>query len=333
MMPGVPGMAEPGRVTRVAFVDLGIGPERKRPAEGGLLGVTITAEDLSEALPLLEEARPEVVVVRIDANGGDPAEVLRIRDVLQKQYARQFRVVAWVREALSVAAMSAWLFDEMYMAPDGRLGLMSKTTRAIDHVTMNAWETASREAGRDPRVFDAMLRGQGLSMTVSELGEVRLFGDAVSGTHVLNADNNLGFSFNAADAMLLRASRGTAATEAELMKAMGIERYEIVGQRATQFIEHANEQGEAALRQAREASLKLHVSLKAARALEGEAQIDARLREVSRGIDAYLTLRQLITARPALLMFLDSALFGPVTEAWLDGVSREFSVLASPLGR
>jgi hypothetical protein len=234
---------------------------------------------------------------------------------------------------MEVAAMSAWLFDEVYMMPSGVLGGFALSAEKLSRVPMDKWEAASLEAGRDPKVFAAVFQSKGLSMSISDMGQTQLFADATAGKVMLNPNDNPGFTLNSRDAMLLRVSRGIASTDAELMAVMGIDRHEIVGQKATEFVQQATREGEAAFKEAQSLVSTIDKALADARAKPGEAQHAARLLEVNRAKEAHQRLSTLISKWPALEHMVSPAPRRGTIGSWMRVAEQDIKVLATPSGR
>lgn len=224
-----------GKGPRAAIITLGSRDER----EGDTIGIDIQAFELMEMIPMLEEELGTdgtgVVVFRITSGGGLLLEIQRLSDVIQNEYKKRFRVVAWIDSAISAAAMTSHAIEEIYFTPQGNYGactgwsgqLKAVAGRGLEEV-LYQMEKISARGGYDPLVMRAMQIQVPLSATIDANGEVHFYADATSGNILVNRDNEI-LTFNAATAAEVKFSRGTANTIDELAKLMGYQELTWVG--------------------------------------------------------------------------------------------------------
>ena len=96
------------------------GPQYSLVPIHGMIGTEITAEALEQVLRMVHAKKPDVVVFCFDSPGGSVSEMYKIIEVLLKQ--QGMRRVAYVKSAMSAAAIIAATCPEIYMSPDGSIG-------------------------------------------------------------------------------------------------------------------------------------------------------------------------------------------------------------------
>ncbi len=90
------------------------------PMHGGV-GQTFRQDKLEEAINAARPLKPDVIVLEINSPGGALSEVYKLRDYLQK-VRDEFRIVVWVKSAISAAAMTSMMCREMYFMKEGHIG-------------------------------------------------------------------------------------------------------------------------------------------------------------------------------------------------------------------
>lgn len=131
----------------------------------GEIGVEVKAEFLEKALALAGD-RPHVLVLVIDSTGGSVAETERIVSALRK--AKSTRTVAYVRRALSAAAVIAMACPEICMAPGGTIGAAvpyrlgpDGTPKEIQEKLKSAiraqFRVAAEVGGHSPLIMEGMM--------------------------------------------------------------------------------------------------------------------------------------------------------------------------------
>src|SRR5687768_11124556 len=87
----------------------------------GEIGVEVTAESLKRAIAEARRHKAQYIVLSIDSPGGSVQEKEKIVEVI-RQNARDVRFVAYVKRALSAAAIVAMACHEIYVAEDATIG-------------------------------------------------------------------------------------------------------------------------------------------------------------------------------------------------------------------
>ncbi|MBX3358251.1 MAG: hypothetical protein KF745_07470 [Phycisphaeraceae bacterium] len=290
-----------GKATKVAVLNFGP-PNSWQGKVDDTVGIEITVKAWKDAVPLLEKDGVSVVVVRVNSGGGLGLEVGKFNDLFQDVYKKKFRTVAWIESAISAAAMSPYVLEEMYFLPEGNLGACTGWFGQLTAVKdlpleqmLYQMEKASRNAGRNPGIMRSMqITDAPLSYSIDkETGEVKWFQDT-SGDHVLNDGKHI-LTLNAVDAVNCKFARGVAATLPELMTEMGISEWELTGKAASDLIDES-------LRKCDETNKKMQEMLiKYRLAVEQAAQQQDRQRrgaEVSRARAHLNEIRQAIKVNP-----------------------------------
>lgn len=227
--------------TRIAIVNFGC-PSEWQGKYDDMVGVQVAADAFKKAIPLLEKDNVDVVVVRVKSGGGYGLEVPKFNDIFDKEYKPKFRLVAWIESAISAAAMSPWVIEEMYFLPQGNIGACTGWSGNLVAVKgiqlemmLQSMEVASARGKKDPRIMRAMQIMEPLSVDIDDNGEVHWRQDEL-GEILLNKKDNI-YTMNASDAVRTKFARGVAGTKEELAKAMGLQEVEWVGQAATDLID------------------------------------------------------------------------------------------------
>jgi membrane-bound serine protease (ClpP class) len=91
----------------------------------GEIGVELTADALTRALAEARKSSPQYLIFVIDSPGGSGPEMVRIAQVIRDAQAldgKQVQYVAYVKKALSAAAVVAMACPKIYFAADGVMG-------------------------------------------------------------------------------------------------------------------------------------------------------------------------------------------------------------------
>ena len=156
------------------------GPQYSLVPIHGRIGTEVTAEALEQALRLVRAEKPDVVVFCFDSPGGYINEMQKIIEVLTKQ--RGMRRVAYVKSAISAAAIIAATCPEIYMAPDGRIGAAvpyGKDSAGIPRdvgekfrsIYLSQCRAAAEAGGHSPLVIRGMVELELALSVVSEGGK------------------------------------------------------------------------------------------------------------------------------------------------------------------
>ena len=174
-------------------------------------------------------------MLRINSGGGALYEIPRLHDLIEQDLKPKFRVVAWIQSAISAAAMTAHVIEEIYFMPEGNYGACTGWRGSGDAIEGRAledvlaqMERASAKGGYDYRIMRAMQIPDPLSADIDENGEVTYRLDE-DGQILLNREGDI-LTFNSETARMVGFSRGTASTVEELTTAMGLEEIDWVGE-------------------------------------------------------------------------------------------------------
>ena len=255
----------PDGATKVAFISLEeqVGPFFNKNA-------IERSVDVLKELP--ESQQPDVVVFVIDSGGGALWELRQIVPYLHEEVIPEFRTVAWIRSAISAAAMTSWVIPEIYMMREGNIGActgyrsMSGGTEAmagpeLEEVLM--WmEQVSKWGNKDPYIMRAMQVSMTLSCDIDEDGNITWY-EGKKGEHLVSTFHNI-VTFNALDAHKYGVSQGTADTKEELADAMGLEEWVEVGHGADEYQQEFRANVARAQNQINELSAKMQVAIQSA---------------------------------------------------------------------
>ncbi len=270
-----------GRPTRVAMLNFG-GPSSWKLGNGAnQVGEMAIAEHFVGALPLLKKDNIDVVIIRVNSPGGYTTEVTEFHNIF-REYKKHFRCAAWIEWGISAAAMSPWVFEDIYMYPEGALGGATSHmggVRAVEgfdlEKTLYRMELASAEGKKHPFIARAMQIQAALSVNIDENGNVTYFQDE-TGQRVINGSSKV-LTLTSKDAYDIKVSKGTAATFEELMSVMGISEWEMAGAEATKFVDDGIRRMNIAREEIVITMQRYQMALGAA---AGTRDMDARRREV-----------------------------------------------------
>lgn len=228
--------------TKVAILNFGP-PSSWQGKVESTVGIEIAAQAFKDVIPKLEKAGAQIVIIRVNSGGGLGLEVPKFQELFEKEYKPRFRTVAWIESAISAAAMSPYVIEEMYFLPEGNLGACTGWYGALQNVEgveleqyLIMMEQASHRGKRDPKIMRAMQIQDPLSANIDEnTGEVTWLQNE-DGQYVLNPRGHI-FTINASDAVKFKFAKGIAATKDELAKVMGLEEVEWVAQDASDYID------------------------------------------------------------------------------------------------
>lgn len=231
----LPKGARPG-VPRGVVITLG------DKENGDMVGVFMVAKVLRDAIPTLERElgkdKTGIVVLRIHSGGGLGSEVQKISDVIQEEYKPRFRTVGWIETAISAAAMSAHVLEEIYFTSQGNYGACTGFYGSLDkpvegmplQLSLAQMERISARSNWNPLIMRAMQIQQPLSAKLNEQGRIEFFGDLTSGDFVVNREKEI-LTFTAETAERVQFSRGRADSLEELAHKMGYQEIDWIGDR------------------------------------------------------------------------------------------------------
>lgn len=232
-----------GGVPRAAVLTLGGGGDKD------FVGGYMTAKAIRDCIPHLEQEKIDVVVLLVNSGGGALLEIPRLSDVIEYELKSKFRVVAWIRWAISAAAMTAHAVEEIYFMPEAAYGactgwsgdLQAMKGREFLEVVFD-FERISARGGHHPFIMKAMQGNANaqeesfpLSCDINPVtGEVSWYQND-QGQHLVNPPGKV-LTFDSEQAAKYKFSKGTAATIEELTRLMGYQELEWVGKRKQGFI-------------------------------------------------------------------------------------------------
>lgn len=201
------------------------------PMKGGV-GETFRQDKLEEAIEAGRQYDPDVIVLIIDSPGGALNEVWKLRDYLQ-EVRNEFRIVAWVKSAISAAAMTTMNIQEIYFMKDGHMGAATAWYGAGKAVEGEALEEIVQDtrkmvesAGHSPHIAEAMIVP---AYTLSADLEERPSGgfditwhEDDTGNEMVSRPGEI-LTFTASEALRYQISAGTVDDEAEFAIALGLD--------------------------------------------------------------------------------------------------------------
>ncbi len=227
----------PAGATRIAFVSL-------HESVGSYFNTDALERsvDLLKALP--EEERPEVLVLEIDSGGGALIEQHKIIAYIRDHVEPEFRTVAWIESAISAAAMTAWVVDEVYMMRKAPIGgctgyyMTQSGAVAMEGAELEeelVWmERVSTWGKKEPLVMRAMQIYSTLSADINPDGSVTWYPND-QGEYMISPENEV-LTLNAHEAKKFGIAQGIADTKDQLAQALGCVEWVEVGQDADEMM-------------------------------------------------------------------------------------------------
>ena len=238
--PGTPAGGSPAKVDSRGFQldDRGFRVSPKPgvfvlPWKGGV-GQTANAKEITEIGAEADKWGPgQTIVLDIDSPGGRVTEIFKIIDAIAKVRERH-RMVVWVREAISAAAITSMQCEEIYFRKVGALGAAmvingadSAPPEIVERFRTDVAPVIERN-GRPRAVFEAMVLANAvLTYTKDPVTGKVTWHDKVTGLpgEVVLSDEKDNLTFNASNALDSGFSRGTADSEQELAKLLGLQEW------------------------------------------------------------------------------------------------------------
>jgi membrane-bound ClpP family serine protease len=220
--------------TRVCFVSL-----------EDTVGTHINGDALHHSMELVEDEKPDIVVLVINSGGGAVAETMPLSDVIHGEMKKKYRVVGWIQSAISGASMTIFNCEELYMMREGHVGGTvafipgggGGGNKALEgeelERVLKLGELISRRGKYNPLIMRAMQVFGELSADIDENGNVTWY-EGTKGKHLVNPDDRI-LTLNSVDALKFGVSKGTADTKDELMRLMGVKEWKEVGQKADEY--------------------------------------------------------------------------------------------------
>jgi hypothetical protein len=207
------------------------------PLEGEV-GATLVADLLDASLADAEKRGVDVVILHLDSPGGLVYEIEALVDVL-KDYQPRLRIVAYIDEALSAAAITSLAVEEIYMAPGSRIGAAVPYTfdedlnlpQEVSEKFKSAFRAQARGyaeiGGHDPLLAVAMINPEvSLYLEIDEDGEPAILEG--EGKDMICEEGEI-LTLTADEAKKIGLSRGTPKNLEELRDLLGFEAWTPAG--------------------------------------------------------------------------------------------------------
>jgi hypothetical protein len=194
--------------------------------QSGMVGVGLRAAEMEKVEKAADKFGPgQIIVLHINSGGGLVTEADEIDKVLNR-VREKHRLVAWIEEAISAAAVTAMHCREMYFMNLGSLGsaTMFSGDKSIEGAQLEAWlrriSEIAEAGGRNGHIAKCMVYSP---LVVSytrdpKTGKVTFFEDG-SGEKMLS-DEKDNLTLTADQAFDCGFSQGTANTQEELFEKM-----------------------------------------------------------------------------------------------------------------
>lgn len=201
------------------------------PLEGEV-GKTLTAKFLKEALDDAAQRKPDVVILEVDSPGGLISEVAKLGELIQETQ-REMRLVVYVREAISAAAITSMAVREIHMQPGSTIGAATAwkvgedgMPEAIAEKFQSYWRAAARSltevGGHEPLLAEAMIDASVQLYLETQNGKPKVLrGD---GNPVIIPKGKL-LTLTAGEALRVGLADSVSDGYAELGKALGMENW------------------------------------------------------------------------------------------------------------
>lgn len=131
----------------------------------GVIGKEVVAAKLEEALKIGLKREGTILVLSVDSPGGLVSETEKIIGLLSKH--KKVRSIAYIKKALSAAAIISLTCDEIYMHKDAHIGAATAIQvqggeyTAVDEKFQSVWRSVGRHAaeigGHSPLLAEAMI--------------------------------------------------------------------------------------------------------------------------------------------------------------------------------
>jgi len=195
----------------------------------GEIGTEVTADTFKVAFGDAVKAKPDYIVLYVDSPGGSVAETRQILEIIAE--AEDVKLVAFVKQALSAAAIISLTCPDIYMSPSAVIGgavpyqvAKDGTPKAVAEKfqsIIRAQFRAAAELGGHPTVLvEAMMdTNMELFLTSSKDGKKGL---AAKGPGQLLKGKNKVLAMTAGEAIACGIAKGKARKLASAHKAMGL---------------------------------------------------------------------------------------------------------------
>ena len=207
----------------------------------GMVGKTMRGDEIDKMLAEVDKWGPgQTVILDIDSGGGLVTEIYKIVDAI-KRLKKDHRVVAWIRRAFSAAACTSMQCEEIYfrttasngastMIQQGENGMVTSSLEEIEKFKRDM-AAIVEDNGYSRYIFLAMvLREDVLTYTKDPVtGKVK-WNNKITGEpgEVVLSDESENLAFTASTALDSGFSKGTADTEEELAKLLGLPEWYLI---------------------------------------------------------------------------------------------------------
>ncbi len=299
--------AAPG-ATKIAFVTLG-----DLRGSKDMVGPYLNRDALMESVRILDklpdDQRPDILVLWIDSGGGALNELEKLVPTIHHEIKPKFRTVAWIRSAISAAAMTAWACDEIYMMTNAPIGACTGFYGASG-IAMAGKELAqalflmedvSRWGNHEPLVMRAMqicepqFPRNNLTADIDADGNVTWY-DGDDGEFLVCPKDKI-LTLNSIDAVKFKVARGIADEKDELAKLMGCTEWVEVGQEADAYQVRFRDNYKLAETKMYELMQKINIALQYAGGAGTEQERNA---QVGRALNFLREMRGMARRSPSL---------------------------------
>lgn len=215
-----------GGSVRVAFITL-----------EEMVGPFMFAPAFEQAVEAIEDDDVDVVILRLNSGGGALSEIEPLINVIEDDVKPNYRVAAWIESAISAAAMTSSICEEIYFMSEGNMGAATgfrQTSsgaqrmegRELEEV-LRWMETVSERGQKNPLIMRAMQVPTNLSADFAADGSV-VWRNDLKGEHIVATEDDI-LTFDSQTAVKFKYAQGVADTKDELMAAMGISDWVEVG--------------------------------------------------------------------------------------------------------
>lgn len=314
--------AIPDGATKIAFISLEeeVGPFFNKDAIEKSIGML---DDLPES------QKPEIVVFVIDSGGGALYELEKIVNYMNEEVNPRYRTVAWIRYAISAAAMTSWVIPEIYMMPQGSIGActgyymdggkaVAVSGDDLEEVLM-MMEQVSVWGGRPHlvQVMRAMQIFETLSATKHPDGRIEWF-LSDSGEKLISPKNEI-LTFDAVESVEWGVAAGIADSKDELAKQMGCTEWVEVGEEADAYQREFRENVKNAQVKIQEHGQKLEMAIAFAEGAPTERERDRKIGEAVRHLRE---MKSWVNRAPSLEVYMG------LTPEWFRNMERQIRDLS-----
>jgi len=210
------------------------------PRDGSVRVAFITLEDtvgqymfapaLHDAVEAIEDDDVDVVILQVNSGGGALVEIEPLINVIEDEIKPNYRVAAWIESAISAAAMTSSICEEIYFMSEGNMGAATgfrQTSSGAERMegreleeVLRWMETVSERGQKDPLIMRAMQVPTNLSADFASDGSV-VWRNDLDGQHIVATEEDI-LTFDSQTAVKYKYAQGVADTKDELMNAMGI---------------------------------------------------------------------------------------------------------------